>query len=110
MRTRWLAAWLLLLAVLPRTAMPRGRQAIVVGSKIFTEGYVLGEVAAQTIEASSPPVPVIRKLGMGSTGILFQSLTHRGDRCLRGLHRHADRSHHQEPAAEVPGGDPGRAR
>jgi osmoprotectant transport system permease protein len=49
--------------------------AIVVGSKIFTEGYVLGELAAQTIEASSPPVPVTRKLGMGSTGILFESLT-----------------------------------
>ncbi|HEY1899760.1 MAG TPA: glycine betaine ABC transporter substrate-binding protein [Steroidobacteraceae bacterium] len=47
---------------------------IVVGSKIFTEGYVLGELAAQTIEASKPPVPVIRKLGMGSTGILFASL------------------------------------
>jgi osmoprotectant transport system permease protein len=49
--------------------------AIVVGSKIFTEGYILGELAAQTIEASSPPVPVTRKLGMGSTGILFESLT-----------------------------------
>jgi osmoprotectant transport system permease protein len=49
--------------------------AIVVGSKIFTEGYILGELAAQTIEASSPPVPVNRKLGMGSTGILFESLT-----------------------------------
>jgi osmoprotectant transport system permease protein len=48
---------------------------IVVGSKIFTEGYVLGEVSAQVIEASSPPVPVTRKLGMGSTGILFESLT-----------------------------------
>jgi osmoprotectant transport system substrate-binding protein/osmoprotectant transport system permease protein len=49
--------------------------AIVVGSKIFTEGYILGELAAQTIEASSPPVAVTRKLGMGSTGILFESLT-----------------------------------
>ena len=48
---------------------------IVVGSKIFTEGYVLGEIAAQAIEASAPPVPVTRKLGMGSTGILFESLT-----------------------------------
>jgi len=47
---------------------------IVVGSKIFTEGYVLGELAAQSIEASKPGVPVVRKLGMGSTGILFQSL------------------------------------
>jgi osmoprotectant transport system permease protein len=50
-------------------------ESIVVGSKIFTEGYVLGELAAQTIEASSPPVPVTRKLGMGSTGILFESLS-----------------------------------
>jgi len=48
--------------------------SIVVGSKIFTEGYVLGEIAAQTIEASRPGVPVVRKLGMGSTGILFESL------------------------------------
>jgi osmoprotectant transport system permease protein len=47
---------------------------IVVGSKIFTKGYILGEIGAQTIEASSPPVPVSRKLGMGSTGILFESL------------------------------------
>ena len=50
-------------------------ETIVVGSKIFTEGYVLGELAAQTLEASSAPVPVTRKLGMGSTGILFQSLS-----------------------------------
>jgi osmoprotectant transport system permease protein len=46
---------------------------IVVGSKAFTEGYVLGEIAAQTIE-SATDVPVTRKLGMGSTGIVFQAL------------------------------------
>src|SRR6267154_1208133 len=46
---------------------------IVIGGKIFTESYVLGEMAAQTIESSSP-VPVTRKLGMGSTGILFEAL------------------------------------
>jgi len=50
-------------------------ESIVVGSKIFTEGYILGEIAAQTIEAASPPVPVNRKLGMGSTGIVFASLS-----------------------------------
>ncbi len=44
-----------------------------VGSKVFTEGYVLGEIAAQTIEAASK-VPVTRKFGMGSTGILFEAL------------------------------------
>jgi osmoprotectant transport system permease protein len=46
---------------------------IVIGGKIFTESYVLGEMGAQTIEASSK-VPVTRKLGMGSTGILFEAL------------------------------------
>src|SRR6202050_3019186 len=47
--------------------------SIVIGGKIFTEGYVLGEIGAQTIEAASS-VPVTRKLGMGSTGILFEAL------------------------------------
>ncbi len=49
------------------------RDGIVIGGKIFTESYVLGEIAAQTIEADSQ-VPVSRKLGMGSTGILFEAL------------------------------------
>lgn len=63
---------LLLLLFMSTSAL--AADSIVVGSKIFTEGYVLGELAAQTLEASRPPVPVVRKLGMGSTGILFQSL------------------------------------
>src|SRR5258708_26997537 len=46
---------------------------IVIGGKIFPERYILGEMAAQTIESSSQ-VPVTRKLGMGSTGILFEGL------------------------------------
>lgn len=66
-----LLALLLCAALCAQAAAP----TIVVGSKIFTEGYILGELAAQTIEASAPPVPVARKLGMGSTGILFESLT-----------------------------------
>jgi osmoprotectant transport system permease protein len=69
-----LALCLLVLGVISGRAA-HSAETIVVGSKIFTEGYVLGELAAQVIEASSPPVPVTRKLGMGSTGILFQSLT-----------------------------------
>jgi osmoprotectant transport system permease protein len=66
----------LLLAMLPAggvSAAAGAADGVVVGGKIFTEGYVLGEIAAQTIEASSP-VPVTRKLGMGSTGILFAAL------------------------------------
>ena len=68
------AAWLgmLIASLVCTTAV--AADSIVVGSKIFTEGYVLGELAAQTLEASKPPVPVVRKLGMGSTGILFESL------------------------------------
>jgi len=61
------AAWLL---------VPAGGMAadtIVVGSKAFTEGYILGEVAAQSMEAASK-TRVTRKLGMGSTGILFEAL------------------------------------
>jgi len=51
-----------------------GAEPIVIGGKIFTESYVLGEMAAQTIETSSS-VPVTRKLGMGSTGILCTPTT-----------------------------------
>ena len=62
---------MLLAACLPCAAP--AAEAIVIGGKIFTESYVLGEMAAQTIEAVSS-IPVTRKLGMGSTGILFEAL------------------------------------
>jgi osmoprotectant transport system permease protein len=55
------------------SALTASADTIVVGSKIFTEGYILGEVAAQIIENSSA-TPVSRKLGMGSTGLLFEAL------------------------------------
>lgn len=64
-----------ILAVIGLLATPAAAaDHIVVGSKIFTEGYVLGEIAAQSMEASAPPVPVERKFGMGSTGILYTAL------------------------------------
>ena len=59
------------LALLPEPLF--AADAIVVGSKAFTEGYVLGEIAAQTLE-SATKMPVTRKLGMGSTGIVFEAL------------------------------------
>jgi osmoprotectant transport system permease protein len=66
------AIYVVLCAILwPGAVFPA--DAIVIGGKIFTESYVLGEIAAQTIESASP-VPVTRKLGMGSTGILFEAL------------------------------------
>jgi osmoprotectant transport system substrate-binding protein/osmoprotectant transport system permease protein len=65
------SAVLLMAALMPAAGF--ARDGIVIGGKIFTESYVLGEMAAQTIEADSS-VPVTRKLGMGSTGILFEAL------------------------------------
>ena len=62
----------MLLAAL-MTGSASAADSIVIGGKIFTESYILGEMAAQTIESSSH-VPVTRKLGMGSTGILFEGL------------------------------------
>jgi osmoprotectant transport system permease protein len=47
-------------------------ETVTVGSKIFTESYILGEIAAEILENASQTVN--RKLGMGSTGILFESL------------------------------------
>jgi osmoprotectant transport system permease protein len=55
------------------TGSASAADSIVIGGKIFTESYILGEIAAQSIESASH-VPVTRKLGMGSTGILFEGL------------------------------------
>jgi len=43
-----------------------------VGSKTFTESYILAELVAQNIEGQGQPV--VRQFGMGGTGILFNSL------------------------------------
>jgi osmoprotectant transport system permease protein len=42
-----------------------------VGSKAFTEGYLLGELIAQTI---GDDAQVTRKFGLGQTGVLFEAL------------------------------------
>jgi osmoprotectant transport system permease protein len=44
----------------------------VIGSKNFTESYILGAIAAQTLENAS--FPVERRFGLGGTGILFEAL------------------------------------
>lgn len=58
--------WLVLLAA---TAPA---EAVVVGSKRFTESYILGEVLTQTLVAAG--VPAEHKQGLGNTGILEQAL------------------------------------
>jgi osmoprotectant transport system permease protein len=49
-----------------------GADAVVVGSKRFTESYVLGEVVRQTLEGAG--VAARHRPGLGNTGILEQAL------------------------------------
>ena len=49
-----------------------GAEPIVVGSKKFTESYVLGEIAKTTLEQAG--FPVQQRAGMGGTIILWQAL------------------------------------
>ncbi len=47
-------------------------QPVVVGSKRFTESYILGEIVRQTLEAAG--TPAVHQQGLGNTGILEQAL------------------------------------
>lgn len=53
-------------------AFSQTRQPIVIGSKAFTEGYILAELIAQKLEQQG--FVVERRFGMGGTGILFEAL------------------------------------
>jgi osmoprotectant transport system permease protein len=46
--------------------------AVVVGSKRFTESYILGEIVTQTLRGAGRPA--VHKQGLGNTGILEQAL------------------------------------
>ncbi len=63
------ATWLLLLVPL----LCWSQEPIQVGSKRFTESYILGEILAQTLNASGAARAVHRQ-GLGNTGILFAAL------------------------------------
>jgi osmoprotectant transport system permease protein len=69
---RIVTALLLLLAL----AWPQGPAAaaepIVVGSKRFTESYILGEIVVQTLRAAG--IPAVHRQGLGNTAILEQAL------------------------------------
>ena len=49
-------------------------ERIVIGSKRFTEAYVLGEIITQRLKQAGQD-KVILKSGLGNTGILFAALT-----------------------------------
>ena len=48
------------------------QQTLAVGSKRFTESYILGEIAVQTARAAGAPAE--HRQGLGNTGILFAAL------------------------------------
>ena len=55
-----------------RAAAAESSAPLVVGSKRFTESYILGEILAQTLVAAGRPAT--HKPGLGNTGILEQAL------------------------------------
>lgn len=62
-------AYALLLSAVPCQAKP----ALNVGSKRFTESYVLGEIVTQLANTSGE-VDAVHKQGLGNTGIVFAAL------------------------------------
>ena len=65
---RWLAlAWLLLAG-----AAPAAEPVIAVGSKRFTESYLLGELITQTLQAGG--MTAVHRQGLGNTAIVAQAL------------------------------------
>ncbi len=69
---RWMA-WGLVAALLAVAGASAGAaERVVVGSKRFTESYILGEIVRQTLEAQG--VSAEHRQGLGNTGILEQAL------------------------------------
>jgi osmoprotectant transport system permease protein len=64
-----LLAWC---ACLMMTGTSLAAPPLVVGSKRFTESYILGEIVRQTLQADG--VPAEHRQGLGNTGILEQAL------------------------------------
>ena len=67
---------LYVVAVLLWTALfssgPCRAEELAIGSKRFTESYILGEIVAQTAAATG--VAVTHRRGMGNTAILFEAI------------------------------------
>ena len=63
----------LITVVFSSRVMAAEKPTVTVGSKAFTEGYLLGELIAQTLEQQNDAI-VVRKFGLGQTGVLFEAL------------------------------------
>lgn len=56
----------------PRASAEAASQTLTVGSKRFTESYVLGELLAETARRAG--TPAVHRPGLGTTGIVFAAL------------------------------------
>ncbi|MDB6015523.1 MAG: Substrate-binding region of ABC-type glycine betaine transport system [Pedosphaera sp.] len=63
----------ILVAILIAMSTAAAPQPVVIGSKKFTESYVLGEIAKRVLEEAG--VPAEHRQGMGGTIILWEALT-----------------------------------
>ena len=61
--------------ILATTTAAFAKPVLTIGSKRFTESYVLGEVLAQTARKAGEAA-VVHKQGLGSTGIVYEALLH----------------------------------
>jgi len=69
----WLPDFLLILSCIPALLVNSSSAAdVVIGSKKFTESYVLGEIAKRTLTDSG--IPAEHRQGMGGTIILWEAL------------------------------------
>lgn len=67
---QWVRLFLMLFALLP--ALSSGAETVVIGSKKFTESYVLGEIAAMKLKIAG--FAVDHRQGIGATGIVWNAL------------------------------------
>jgi osmoprotectant transport system permease protein len=63
----------LLIALLLLPALATAQPAVTVGSKRFTESYLLGEIVTQTVRAAGE-ARAVHQQGLGNTGIVFSAL------------------------------------
>ena len=70
--SHWLIRAVVALAVLLASSSASSAEKIVVGSKRFTESYILGEIVRQTLQNAG--IAAEHKQGLGNTGILEQAL------------------------------------
>src|SRR5215471_3336244 len=71
--TSWVPDFLLILSCLPVFLIHSSSAAeVVIGSKKFTESYVLGEIAKRTLTDAA--IPAEHRQGMGGTIILWEAL------------------------------------